>query len=118
MGLYWFMPGKKRGGCQIIQALHPPPSSLSSDWTLCNDLDANKNKTSFLLALESNVEKPPNRCSLVWEGIVKERNFGEIRIRQCPLEKQAREHFQKHGVEHYWDMAYSGAILEIDEDES
>uniref|UniRef100_A0A2H1W866 SFRICE_033123 n=1 Tax=Spodoptera frugiperda TaxID=7108 RepID=A0A2H1W866_SPOFR len=31
--------------------------------------------------------------------------------RVMPTEKQAREHFQKHRVEHYWDLAYSGAVL-------
>lgn len=44
--------------------------------------------------------------------MVKERSFGEIKFKGCPLEKLAREYFQSHGVEHYWDAAYSGAILE------
>ncbi|XP_049883154.1 U4/U6 small nuclear ribonucleoprotein Prp3 [Pectinophora gossypiella] len=53
----------------------------------------------------------PNSCQLVWEGVVKQRAFGEIKFKVIPTEKQCREHFQKHHVEHYWDLAYSGAVL-------
>lgn len=53
----------------------------------------------------------PNSCHLVWEGTTKQRAFGEIKFKVVPTEKQAREHFQKHGVEHYWDLAYSSAVL-------
>merc|ERR1719412_773993 len=56
-----------------------------------------------------------NSCVLVWEGQTKERNFGELKFKQCPTEKFAREHFIKAGVEHYWDQAYSGAVLEAAE---
>lgn len=54
----------------------------------------------------------PNRCVLVWEGTSKQRHFGEIKFKVCPIEKMAREHFKKHLVEHYWDLAYSGAVLD------
>lgn len=54
----------------------------------------------------------PNKCVLVWEGTSKQRNFGEVKFKVCPTEKLAREHFKKHKVEHYWDLAYSGAVLE------
>ena len=56
-----------------------------------------------------------NSCVLVWEGQTKERSFGELKFKQCPSEKFAREHFRKAGVEHYWDQAYSGAVLEAAE---
>ncbi|XP_018561348.1 U4/U6 small nuclear ribonucleoprotein Prp3 [Anoplophora glabripennis] len=54
----------------------------------------------------------PNKCVLVWEGTSKQRNFGEMKFKICPTERLAREHFKKHRVEHYWDLAYSGAVLE------
>ena len=53
-----------------------------------------------------------NSCVLVWEGETKERNFGEMKLKQCPTESFARDYFKKLGVEHYWDQAYSGAVLE------
>ena len=56
-----------------------------------------------------------NNCALVWEGQVKERNFGELKFKQCPTESFAREFFRKADVEHYWDQAYSGAVLEAAE---
>ncbi|XP_035784244.1 U4/U6 small nuclear ribonucleoprotein Prp3-like [Anopheles albimanus] len=58
----------------------------------------------------------PNTCVLVWEGTTQRRNFGEFKYKSFPLEKSARDFFQKHHVEHYWDLAYSGAVLEASED--
>uniref|UniRef100_A0A1B6FIF4 Small nuclear ribonucleoprotein Prp3 C-terminal domain-containing protein n=1 Tax=Cuerna arida TaxID=1464854 RepID=A0A1B6FIF4_9HEMI len=54
----------------------------------------------------------PNSCVLVWEGMCTGRNFGEMKFKVCESEKAAREHFRKHKVEHYWNQAYSGAVLE------
>ena len=53
-----------------------------------------------------------NKCVLVWEGETKERHFGDVKFKQCPTESFAREFFKNAGVEHYWDYAYSGAVLE------
>ncbi|XP_017467766.1 PREDICTED: U4/U6 small nuclear ribonucleoprotein Prp3 isoform X1 [Rhagoletis zephyria] len=58
----------------------------------------------------------PNTCVLVWEGTSQRRHFGEIKFKVFPMEKMAREFFQKHQVEHYWDLAYSGAVLEASAD--
>lgn len=58
----------------------------------------------------------PNSCCLVWEGTSQRRHFGEIKFKDFPMEKMAREFFQKHQVESYWDLAYSGAVLEVSED--
>lgn len=54
----------------------------------------------------------PNKCVLVWEGTAKSRTFGEMKFKICPTEKVAREHFKKSNVEQYWDLSYSGAVLE------
>lgn len=59
----------------------------------------------------------PNTCVLVWEGTSQRRHFGEIKFKIFPMEKMAREFFQKHQVEHYWDLAYSGAVLEASTDQ-
>lgn len=60
-----------------------------------------------------NVEKKcENKCLLVWEGLVKNRSFGEVKFKNSPNESFAREIFKNHGVEHYWDLAYSMSILD------
>lgn len=56
--------------------------------------------------------KKINKCTLVWEGTVKDRSFGDMKFKQCPTENMAREHFKKHGAEHYWDLALSESVLE------
>lgn len=58
-----------------------------------------------------------NKCSLVWEGTTKTRAFVEIKFKLCPTEAFAREQFKKFGVEHYWDLAYSGAVMETTGDD-
>ncbi|XP_008430962.1 U4/U6 small nuclear ribonucleoprotein Prp3 isoform X2 [Poecilia reticulata] len=57
-----------------------------------------------------------NKCWLIWEGTAKERSFGEMKFKQCPTENMAREHFKKHGTEHYWDLALSQSVLEGSDD--
>ncbi|ESO08130.1 hypothetical protein HELRODRAFT_98250 [Helobdella robusta] len=57
-------------------------------------------------------EKKTNDCKLVWEGTVKSRSFGEMKVKNCPTESFARETFKKHAAEHYWDLAFSSTILE------
>ncbi|XP_066540122.1 U4/U6 small nuclear ribonucleoprotein Prp3 [Hoplias malabaricus] len=57
-----------------------------------------------------------NKCTLVWEGTAKERSFVDLKFKQCPTENMAREHFKKHGTEHYWDLALSQSILESADD--
>ncbi|XP_039623493.1 U4/U6 small nuclear ribonucleoprotein Prp3 isoform X1 [Polypterus senegalus] len=67
-------------------------------------------------ASDEETVKKNNKCSLVWEGTAKERSFGDIKFKQCPTENMAREHFKKHGTEHYWDLALSESVLESTED--
>lgn len=50
------------------------------------------------------------------QGLVKQRNFGEIKLKACATEKLAREQLRKHGVEHYWDLAFSKSILDLPDD--
>eukprot|EP00096_Caligus_rogercresseyi_P011575 TRINITY_DN4580_c0_g1_i1.p1 TRINITY_DN4580_c0_g1~~TRINITY_DN4580_c0_g1_i1.p1 ORF type:complete len:642 (+),score=245.78 TRINITY_DN4580_c0_g1_i1:85-2010(+) len=56
-----------------------------------------------------------NNCVLVWEGEIKERSFPDFKFKACPSEIFAREYFKKCGVEHYWDQAYSEAVVEASE---
>uniref|UniRef100_A0A1A8NMY7 U4/U6 small nuclear ribonucleoprotein Prp3 n=1 Tax=Nothobranchius rachovii TaxID=451742 RepID=A0A1A8NMY7_9TELE len=57
-----------------------------------------------------------NKCWLIWEGTAKEHSFGEMKFKQCPTESLAREHFRKHGTEHYWDLALSHSVLDGTDD--
>ncbi|XP_065224727.1 U4/U6 small nuclear ribonucleoprotein Prp3-like isoform X1 [Planococcus citri] len=63
-----------------------------------------------------NGDEVPNKCCLVWEGLVKQRNFGEIKLKACATEKLAREQLREHGVEHYWDLAFSKSVLDLPDD--
>ncbi|XP_022644117.1 U4/U6 small nuclear ribonucleoprotein Prp3-like isoform X2 [Varroa jacobsoni] len=60
-------------------------------------------------------EKVNNECVLVWEGQVKMRSFGEVKVKSLQTEVQARELFKKHNVEQYWDLGYSTTVLALAE---
>ncbi|XP_046561632.1 LOW QUALITY PROTEIN: U4/U6 small nuclear ribonucleoprotein Prp3-like [Haliotis rubra] len=65
-------------------------------------------------------EEKYNKCVLVWGdaycGSLRDGlgcwAFSEMKFKLCPTESFAREQFRKCGVEHYWDLAFSGAVLE------
>lgn len=59
----------------------------------------------------SSEDRENNTCALVWEGMVKSRNFGAIIFKSCPTVTFAREYFKKHNCEHYWDIAQTDAII-------
>ncbi|OQR77305.1 U4/U6 small nuclear ribonucleoprotein Prp3-like [Tropilaelaps mercedesae] len=63
-------------------------------------------------------EKVNNECVLVWEGQVKTRSFGEVKVKSIQTEVQAREMFKKHNVEQYWDLGYSTTVLALAEHSS
>ena len=73
-----------------------------------NDLKVKEGKNTAQNT--DDIEK--NRCALVWEGMVKNRNFGAINFKSCPTVTFAREYFKKNNCEHYWDIAQTDAILE------
>ena len=50
--------------------------------------------------------------------MVKARAFSEMKFKQCPTESFAREQFRRAGVEHYWDLAYRGAVLDTAADDA
>ena len=39
-----------------------------------------------------------------------------LQVRYFPTENLARDHLKRHGVEHYWDLALSQAIVEQEGD--
>ena len=48
----------------------------------------------------------------MFQGTTQNRSFGEIKFKVCPTESFAREQFKKVNAEQYWDLAFSGAVLE------
>lgn len=52
------------------------------------------------------------KALLCLQGTTKARAFGEMKFKVCPTEAFAREQFRKHSVESYWDLAFSGAVME------
>lgn len=64
-------------------------------------------------SMDTDEEKGPNRCFLVWEGEVKERSFRRFRFNTCESERAAREVLARVKVEHYWDAATAAKDEEL-----
>ena len=48
----------------------------------------------------------------MFQGTTQNRSFDEIKFKVCPTESFAWEQFKKVNAEQYWDLAFSGAVLE------
>lgn len=69
-------------------------------------------KWNELAFLDKDGNEQRNKCSLVWEGVIKDRAFSDIQCKVSPSETFAREFFKQHDVEHYWNIVLSDVILE------
>ncbi|GJQ15398.1 hypothetical protein GpartN1_g7189.t1 [Galdieria partita] len=54
--------------------------------------------------------KKTNSCVLIWEGAVMRPAFRNFRFATIPTEEAVRSYFEKHRVEHYFDMAITYPI--------
>ncbi|KAL5732284.1 hypothetical protein ACHQM5_004926 [Ranunculus cassubicifolius] len=54
---------------------------------------------------EDDMDRPPNKCVLVWQGSVARPNFHKFLVHECRTEGAARKVFSDAGVVHYWDLA-------------
>lgn len=54
---------------------------------------------------DESVDKPVNKCVLVWQGSVAKPVFNRFLIHDCMTEAAARKIFSDAGVVHYWDIA-------------
>ncbi|KAF2357128.1 Pre-mRNA-splicing factor 3 [Trinorchestia longiramus] len=70
------------------------------------------NRIKWVEEARTNTNNVEPKCQLVWEGTVLERSFGEMLFKACPSESFARDHFKRHGVEQYWDLAYGTKLAE------
>ena len=122
--------GDKNDGAIFTQLQLPLHSYLTCTCTthFTDDSD-NMNSCSLVwqasaAALFSHVsaylirEQPLFMILSTLQGQVKSRAFKDIKFKNCPTESFAREQFRKAGVEHYWDQAFSGLVLETAESNS
>jgi U4/U6 small nuclear ribonucleoprotein PRP3 len=50
------------------------------------------------------VDLESNTCHLVWEGVIRDRAFGNFRAKACPSDREAREVLGEK-MRGYWDLA-------------
>ena len=46
-----------------------------------------------------------NPCTLVWQGVVKDKVFQRFDLELCRTEAAAKTFLRLKGLEHYWDLA-------------
>ncbi|KAF9523290.1 pre-mRNA processing factor 3-domain-containing protein [Crepidotus variabilis] len=53
---------------------------------------------------ENVVDLSNNKCVLIWEGAIRDREFGNFRAKSCPTDREAKE-FLGEKMKGYWDVA-------------
>jgi len=53
-----------------------------------------------------------NKCTLVWEGVLKDHNFNKWKVVEIKSELEGRRLLSDRGVEFYWDRALTGEVAE------
>lgn len=48
----------------------------------------------------------PNKCYMVWQGIVAKQAFDDFKTHKLSTAEEARALFAQRGVAHYWDAAH------------
>ena len=68
--------------------------------------------SNYVTTMSDRSNKFISLSTIAFQGEVTQRAFTEVRFKACPTEAFAREQFKRHGVEHYWNLAYSNSILQ------
>ncbi|TGZ82875.1 PRP3-domain-containing protein [Ascodesmis nigricans] len=55
--------------------------------------------------VEGSVDLENNKCTLVWEGELKQRGFKKFTSEKCPTEAMAKERLERAKMEHLWTLA-------------
>lgn len=54
---------------------------------------------------EKNVDMTRNKCTLVWEGELKQKGFRKFTTERCPTDAMAKERLERGKMEHMWTLA-------------
>ncbi|GJD10587.1 U4/U6 small nuclear ribonucleoprotein Prp3 [Galdieria sulphuraria] len=72
------------------------------------------NDMTYPMEEEISDTKKSNCCVLIWEGAVMRPAFRDFRFATIPTEEAVRSYFEKHRVEHYFDMAITYPIHDLE----
>lgn len=62
--------------------------------------------------VEGGVDMAQNKCTLVWEGELKQRGFKKFTSEKCPTEAMAKERLERAKMEHLWTLARTSVTKE------
>lgn len=79
---------------------------------LLNRIDWNKQLDGTTKTDDETDKTPKNKCTLIWEGVQKKRNFKYFKFQQFSDDETARKYLKDHGVGHLWDFATNSVAEE------
>jgi len=97
----WTEPARPRKGTEDI-VLENPDSDVEGDET--SKTVASGSKTPAEGGSEEMKSLDDNKCYLIWEGAVRDREFSAFKARTCPTDREAREVLGDR-MKGYWDVA-------------
>lgn len=98
----WTEAARSRGGVDDVE-LENPESDVEGDQSgVVSGPGKGKARASDIDGEEKSLEN--NRCYLIWEGALRDRDFNSFRAKSCPTDRDAKE-FLGEKLKGYWDVA-------------
>ena len=100
----WTEQARSRGGAEDVE-LEDPNSDVDgvdAEKKASDGPTAGKGKTRDASDGEKSLED--NRCFLIWEGALRDREYNSFRAKSCPTDREAKD-FLGEKLKGYWDVA-------------
>lgn len=97
----WTEQARSRGGAEDVE-LEDPNSDVEGHETERKDATAVGGKAREIGDSENSLEN--NKCYLIWEGALRDREYNSFRAKSCPTDREAKD-FLGEKLKGYWDVA-------------
>jgi len=100
--IVWTEAARSRGGADDIE-IDGPDSDVEGEQGGSNTAK-DKGKAKAEGEEETAKSLEDNKCILVWEGTLRDREYSSFRAKSCPTDREAKE-FLGENLKGYWDVA-------------
>jgi U4/U6 small nuclear ribonucleoprotein PRP3 len=97
----WTEPARSRGADDV--ELEDPNSDVDGDEAGIKTSDAT-GKSKARDTGEGEKSLDANKCYLIWEGALRDREYNSFRAKSCPTDREAKD-FLGEKLKGYWDVA-------------
>jgi len=101
----WTEPARSRGGVEDVELEDPNSDADAGEAERkASDAAATLGKGKERDAGDGEKSLETNKCYLVWEGALRDREYNSFRAKSCPTDRDAKD-FLGDKLKGYWDVA-------------